>query len=349
MRSLLILPIPFSLLPGLCYLAAWLDNTLYLSNRINGAGFFEHLGFWALFIGSPIIVFILTILCKRMAVVINRFCREFPESGGGALKYRDLIVDLMHCNRLSFKVVFGSMMFFGFLALLANYQNTRQARAVFGHDVWDSSIHETGFWIAKLFLAFEWVYLFPLTIYLGVSAGISILLIVNCMASARQIEILPFEPDGCGGYRPLGQAMLAVIYLNAPFAAVLVGDILTHNITHKNFYPTILGAVILLVAIILFEIFAPFVRLHTLLADGKKARLKELSQMLSAEETSIRSKWDLITDFPASRLLSVLATAELYRQTEKMQTWPYLPIDRLKFLTPLFPLAAGIVRALTAP
>jgi hypothetical protein len=326
-----------------------LDNTLYLSSRIKGAGFFEHPGFWALFIGSPAIVFLLMILCRRMASVINRFCREFPDSEGGAHKHRDLVIDMMCCRTLGLRVAFGGMMFLGFLSLLANYQNTRQARAIFGHDVWDSSVHETGFWVAKLFLAVEWIYLFPLAIYLGISAGISILLIVNCMASAKQIEILPFEPDGCGGYRPLGQAMLAVIYLNAPFAAVVVADILTHNITHKNFYPTILGAVLLLLAILLFEIFVPFVRLHSLLAEGKKARLKELSQMLSVGEISIRSKRELVADLPASRLLSVLATAELYRQTEKMQTWPYLPIDRLKFLTPLFPVAAGVMKVLIAP
>jgi hypothetical protein len=235
------------------------------------------------------------------------------------------------------------MMFFGLLSLIANCKNTQNALAVYGHDVWDSSDHPTGFIFAKIFLGFVWIYIFPLVIYLALAASASILLIVNRLASNETIEIRPFEPDGCGGYRPLGQAMLAVTYLNVPFALVLAGDIFAH----RNFYVTIILAVALLLGILAFEVFAPFLRLNALLSTAKSARLRELSSALTENECAIK-KGDPGKS-ATSALLAILANAEIYKQTQKMRTWPYMPIDRLKWLTSLVPLALGFARRLISP
>lgn len=335
LRTSLFGPLFFSLLPVGCFLAAWHDGTLYLEKVNGGKGLMEHPAFWALFISGPAFVVLLFSICKRMSQVIDLFCPPSPPAKGKPTtkSCHHRVLDLLMCRTPSLKAGFAAMMFFGLLSLLANYQNTRIADRVFGHDVWDSSRHLFGFYAAKVFLAFEWVYLFPLAIYLALAASASILLIVNSLSANRDIKIRPFEPDGCGGYRPLGQAMIVVIYLNVPFALVLAADI--H--VHRNLYLTIALAVALLVAIVAFEIFAPFLRLHSLLSKGKANRLLELSEIISRQEMALRSAKGP-KGIETSTSLSVLAIAEVYRQVKGMHTWPYLPIDRLKWTMPFIPI-----------
>lgn len=344
-RTALFVPLFFAIPPLACFWASWKDKTLLLAQSNKGVGLLEHLGFGALFVSGPLIIFLVLMLLRRMASVIERFCADKPGDGGVAAGCRDRVVNMLTCRTVHFQLILATMMLFGSLALLANYQNTRQATAVFGHDVWDSSAHVIGFFIAKVVLAFEWIYLFPLLIYLGIATSFSILSIVNYIAAKPEIEILPFEPDHCGGYRPLGKAMLAVIYLNVPIALVVTGDILTH----RNFYLTIVLAVILILAIVLFQVFFPFIKLHRLLVAGKAARLKELSALLTLQEVSVRARIKQVDDIREATLLTILATAELYRRAEAMRTWPYLPTDRFKWLAPLFPIALGILKKFIAP
>jgi hypothetical protein len=339
MAGMIFLALVFlSFLPLPCFWAALRDDTLYLEQRNQGAGLMEHPAFWALFTGGPALLVLTLLLFKRMAFITDKFCSE------KAIDYvpecREKILDLLACRTKKLKLIFGTMMLLGIYAVVANYQNTRMPTSVFGQDVWDSIHHPFGFWVAKGFLAVQWVYVLPLAIYAGVSASTSILLLVSHITSKATIKIKPFEPDGCGGYRILGQAMLSVIYLNVPFALFIAADIFTH----KTFYTTLVLAALLLISILAFEIFAPFVRLHRLLSAGKSQRLQELSSLISLGEASLGPVSLSLPRLDSPALLAVLATVELYKQTQKMRTWPYLPSDRIKWLTPLSPLILGVLK-----
>jgi hypothetical protein len=322
-----------------CFCASWLDSTLFLAPR--GRGLLEHPAFWALFLSYPAFAILLLELCRRMSIVIDKLCAP----NAPASSCREQVLGMLTCRLPAFKVIFLSFVLFGAFALITNWQNTRAPLAIYGHDVWDSYNHSYGFFVAKVALAIAWCYIFPVAFYLGIVAGVSIFQIVNCIAARPDIDILPFEPDGCSGYRPLGQAMLTVLYLNIPPAAVVVGNIYAH----RNFYATIIEATILVLVVAALEVFGPFLRLHHLLSIGKARRLSRLSELLALHQREVlpESKTDAADRLalPAT-LLSVLAIVELYKRTEKMRTWPYLPSDRLKWLTPLAPLALSFARQL---
>jgi len=335
LRIILFCSLVFSVFPIMCATASWLDGTWFLKTVNEGRGLFEHYGTWSQLLACPVLLILALLVCQRASRAIEHF-----EVDDGETKKE--ILAAFTRRTWAHKMLFFLLMFIGLFALILNAQNTRQPIEVYGQEVWDSWSYSLGYVTGRLFLGFEWVYFFPLVGYLLLVTIFGLFSLVQVLMNSEDPPFSPYAPDGCGGYRPLGQAVLAVIYVNIPVAVIILAHIYTHN----HFYTTLAVAILMFVLLVVAEALLPFIRLHRFLAQKKEDYLRDLELQISAaiqklpnilvKDSAPSSAW------PSSlTAFSVLANTEMYRRTEKMHTWPYLPQDTLKWLLPLFPLLSA--------
>jgi hypothetical protein len=223
----------------------------------------------------------------------------------------------------------------GGASVIINSQTTRTAVAIYGEDVWDSSLHAGGYWIAKVFLLFEWAYLLPLLAFLVFSIGAAIHHVVKRAVAGKYRQLSVFAADGCGGYRPLGQLMLQIVYLDVPIVVIIVCLHLTHA---RHFYFTIMFAAGFLLITVIAQLFLPFIPLHDGLLQLKRRKLSELEEFLSKRDREL-----LINGQPVEAT-AIMAGACIYQQTIQLSTWPYARADAWKALTPFIPIASLLLR-----
>jgi hypothetical protein len=235
----------------------------------------------------------------------------------------------------SAKRQFAELIALGGASVIINLQTTRTAVAVYGEEVWDSSSHTGGYWIGKVFLLFEWAYLLPLLAFLSFAIGAAIHYIVRRAVVSKPLQLSVFAADGCGGYRPLGQLMLRIVYLNVPITVIIVCLHFTHD---RRFYFTIVFASIFLLVAVVAQLFLPFVPLHQGLLQLKRKKLSELEDFMSRQDRAF------LNDSQSSIANAIVAGACVYKQTIQLSTWPYARTDTWKALTPFIPIASLFLR-----
>ncbi len=320
--------------PMIAAVAAQLDQTVFMKDG-RGHGLFQHAGFFVLFASCPIVILICFMLLNRSARVIAnpRFTGE-ARTSVRLNSFQRRLISRMNFRHRSSKQTLVAVSFIGAAFLLLNAHTTSNPHIVYGTDVWDGLAHVYGFYAAKVFLAYEWMYLYPVVITVALSSIYVICSIVNRVTKDSSSVMLPaYEPDGCGGFRSLGELMLSVVYLDIPFFFVL----LALRYTHQSFYWTLeLGATILVVGVVI-EMFLPFVELHKILAKAKQTKLVEL-------QSAIERLWEQRPAHGRNNELAVLATNALYERTSRISTWPYVAGDSIRVALSFLPVVTAIVR-----
>jgi hypothetical protein len=322
-------------IPFLTILTAWWEGTLYLVQQ-GGRGLFEHVGWWAQYLSCPILViFALQVIRSFATILVDP---RFVGPRETDLDPRTIQTALLRrcCGETgSAKRQIAELIALGGASVIINLQTTRTAIAVYGEDVWDSSLHQCGYWIGKLFLLFEWAYLLPLLAFVAFSIGAAIHYVVKRAVTGKVPQLSVFAADGCGGYSPLGQLMLQIVYLDVPIMVTIVCFHFTHN---RHFYFTIVFATAFLLITVAAQLFLPFIPLHEGLVQLKQSKLKELEEFLSRQDRDF-----LYADRPAIAN-AIMAGACVYKQTLQLSTWPYARADTWKALTPFLPVASLFLR-----
>jgi hypothetical protein len=304
-----------------------------------GRGLFEHLGWWSQYLACPVLVILALQVLRSFATILadSRFVAPIDEDALATRAVQQALLRRCCAKTATGKRQLAELFVLGGASVIINLQTTRTAVAVYGEDVWDSSLHIGGYWLGKVFLVFEWGYLLPVLAFLALSIGATIHYIVRRAVANHSQQLAVFAADGCGGYRPLGQLMLQIVYLDVPIAVVIVFLHLTHD---RHFYYTIVFATIFLVVAIVAQLFLPFIPLHEGLLQLKRAKLRELEQFLLKQDRQLLSAKN------ATEATAILAGACVYQQTMQLSTWPYARGDTLKALTPLVPIASMLLRLL---
>lgn len=323
----------FALFPAAALVVCSYEGTLRLGPTNGGRGLLEHYGSWSQFIGCPVLIFFTLLLIQRLD-------RALALDGLNGHEYSQLLAtakDFLTRATPIHKILFAILALFGVFSLIINAQGTRSPIDVYGQQLWDSSAHTAGYILGRIFLGFEWIYVFPLVIYLALGASIIIILLVNIVMGSAEFELSAFAPDGCGGVRPIGSVMLSVAYIDLPFIAIIVA----HIYTHANFYASLMFASLLAIVGVTAQAFLPFLRLHDFLKRHKVRRLADL------EKKILRNRWadtEEKDDGPLARhALALVACDVMYRKVADMRTWPYARIDWMQWLVPLVPVVAALV------
>lgn len=326
-----------SVFPLLAFGVCWRENTLWLAEANEGRGLLEHYGTLSQFLACPVLLVLLFLLIRRVAAAAA-VVANVSSLGLGETEAQRSTIDFLTCRSLANKVLFSLMSLFGAFCWVINLQNTRHPQQIYGNEIWDSSTYLLGYLVGRLFLAFEWIYLFPLVVYLALAAAITTVLAVRDLLTVESFELSIFAPDGCGGMRPLGGAMLAIAYVALPFVVVIVA----HHLTHANAYSTLVFATIMVTAGLVAIAFLPFVSLHRLLQTKKQLKLSQLSERIRKEEARLEEKNG--DSGALSAAVGLLASTALYQRTAAVRTWPYLPEDWFQWVLPLLPLLAGLIQ-----
>lgn len=330
------------LFPVVCLLAAIMDETLLLRGTNGGRGLFEHWGTLTQLASIPAILFLTYRIVRRLAEAIAAFTgtnHHEDDSGSAPHPADDTFVrsamQLLTCTKPPCRVLLGLLMLTGFFSLIVNAQNTRHAERVYGQDVWDSSEHVCGYVAGRLFLGFEWIYIFPVVAYVAGAAFVVVSMLTKHIVTSERRAPSPFAPDGCGGFRVLGQVMLGFVFLDVPFACIVVA----HVVTHDLFYLTLGLAGSLFGLAVGVQLFLPFLDLHRYLKTHKARMLSQLAGMIDGAQAAL-----LAPDAPGATApqLTMLALLGAYREARTLNTWPYLGTDVVKWASPLLPIVTAI-------
>jgi hypothetical protein len=312
-----------------------LEGTLRLARVDGGRGLFEHYGTWSLVLACPIIVII---LCSTLARADKSFAQLAKLASDPAAseirRNRKHLTQALQRSRPEHHVCFYLLVLVGLFSLVVNVQNTCHAAAIYGHDVWDSSMHPLGFVVGKIFLGSLFLYVFPITAYLAAMIWFSLLSLSSIISVENAVDVSPFHPDNCGGFRHLGVTSTSLSQLSLPFIITLVG----HYYTYARFYTLLLLAGGLVLSATMALLYLPFIGLHRHLRRVKERLLDRLANILSNQARAL-IQWDATAQAEPSRVqhLSLLASNAVYTQAKKLRTWPYLVADHLKWLSAIVP------------
>lgn len=325
------------ILPLATVLITWGEGTLFLRQQNGGRGLLEHLGWWAQYLSCPVLVILALQVLRAFAKILSdaRFTSASEHETLSVRSFQHALLRRCCGKTTRGKRQIGELFLLGGASVVVNLQTTRTALAVYGEDVWDSNAHPYGYWVGKVFLAFEWGYLLPILAFFALSIGATIHYIVKRTVTHRAQQLSVFAADGCGGYRPLGQLMLRIVYLDVPIATIIVCLHLTHD---RQLYFTIVFASCFFLAAVVAQLFLPFIPLHEELSALKRVKLCELEDFLSKHDRA------LLLSYDPQQATAILAAACVYQQTMQLSTWPYARSDTWKALTPFVPLASLLVR-----
>lgn len=321
----IVVMLSFLIFPGLIIAAGIIDDTLFLAKSNGGRGVLEHFGTWSQVISTPILLLMAIGLQRSIGSCLQEV-KEISRKPETESLLEDL-EDVLRCESPHFKTIYILMIIFGSYSLIINIQNTRQAVAIYGQDVWDSSNHIYGYVVGKLFLGFEWIVVFPFVIYVAASCWFSIVQLANEIVEKELIEFSPYTPDKCSGFKVLGSIMIRIGYLGVPFVFIIVA----HIFTHSNFYITLLFASSLVIVCLVAILLLPFYKVHLYLSNQQKKYLSNLAKQI----TKCQMKTPNIR--PYEPWLTVMASDSLYSKASEVSTWPYMKSDVFKLLTPLYP------------
>jgi len=320
--------------PMVAAIGAQLDRTVIMEDG-RGHGFLQHFGFFVLFASSPAVILICFMLLDRAARVITnpRFTGEM-RNPLILNSFQRRLVSILSFRHKSSKITLAAASFVGAAFLLINAHTTSDPRIVYGTDVWDAGAHGFGYYAAKICLAYQWMYLYPIVVTVACSSIYVIgAIVIRITKDASSLQLPAYAPDGCGGFRSLGQLMLGVVYLDIPFFFVL----LALRYTHSSFYWTLeLGTGVLVIGVVI-EMFLPFIKLHTVLSLAKRKKLIELQSM-------IEGLWEQPHAYGQNTELALLATNTLYERTSRLSTWPYVAGDTIRVALSFLPVVTAIIR-----
>jgi hypothetical protein len=322
-----------AILPAAALLGGLAERTSYLPGT--GRGVLDHFGFHALFLSAPLLAWMLCRFVVKLSAVIAepRWFANIGKTADATLQGELINLALGRDKRGA--TLLALMRSIGVAAVIANASSTRYPLLVYGEDVFDSIMHPFGYVVARIFLAYYWVYLLPLVAYFVVVATVATVRIAHLVEQSDEYELRCFAADGCGGFRELGTLMTSVVFLYVPIAVVVAAL----SLTHANFYPTLKLSAVLAV-LVPAQLFLPFLRLHHVMVQLKQRKLVFMEKVLTAAERVLVADpprgWESQFVAPYLRLL---AGASLHQQASEMTTWPYMRKDALKWVTPFVPLA----------
>lgn len=223
------------MLPALVCLGVYLDGTWNMGD--SGKGLVQHYGFWAQCVTTPIIAILTgaTLNCFLSTMhSLERYSTlgELPRDLRRMINKEILSISLRRRSRFLLYLMMVLGVFFGIL----NVRQTMDPMATYGNEVYDSVSHTFGFILTKPFLFFNWILVYPVSIFLMAHVSVSMIKILNYMCSQDVLRIDFFHPDNCGGVSVFGDINTYIMGVYINFFLVLIAL----DFTHERKYETLI-------------------------------------------------------------------------------------------------------------
>ena len=221
-----------------------------------------------------------------------------------------------------FKFLF---IFCGITFATVNAINTIRPGEVWGHDVYDSVSHISGYIAQRIFFYIWWAYILPNFIYYFIVIVITLNRLFRLVIETDSLDLQPMHPDNAGGLGRLGR--MALNFNIAILLTMLISATLYY--THGYNIPLVCGVVVqfLLLPVVFF---LPLLEVHRAMKIKKESLLMEISkhykcvsnvlvQKISKDKKVFVDNYDKVKEEyeEESKLRS------LYRSLEDIPTWPF--------------------------
>jgi len=347
-RCVLFLGVP----PVLVTIMCWREGTLFLPGE--AVGLLEHVGFLSIFAIHFLIVCLLPRTMRKCMFAL----KHIPSTIDVNLVRED---ELWQPTRQIFEDASRMLgpsrvnrwlkwmcVALGMLAVSFNAANTLNPYPVYGHDVWDSSQHITGYLAARMYFAFTWGLTIPITIYgLGVFCYL-IHRLYSRIASVGDYGVMRISALGRKALPTIAyihSAMLAVVINVVPLSVCTPTLIYTHGLNA----PAIIGTVFWILLLCCFY-FVPLFSVHVAMEKRRNHLLYHADRLyssLNCRLTQLIANNRLDADKVRNDLLlSMERVHKIYSTASKTPVWPFDTSGLARFfLVAVLPVLPTVLRA----
>jgi len=198
-------------------------------------GFTQHYGFWAIFVTTPIILFLTRRLNEKFLGsmrALDDYCVNLTHE---MRSKRDKLVH-RHVQSLSLRSrtvsIFVLVVFVFVCWWLLNIITTISPFNTYRHDVFDAYAHSFGFYLAKIYALLLFTLVYAVAVFIALHVTISMISILKFLHQHNVLRINLFHEDNCGGTSRFGNINLIILGIYANFFSVMYMMYLTHRQTY---------------------------------------------------------------------------------------------------------------------
>lgn len=306
----------------LCYVAGYIDGTLY--NTPNLIGVVEDFTLYTLWIVVLLAVYIYYLYAKflsdffsnRLPLLINLETISEEEITGLDARFSRIV-----SPKGKYQILYGIVVIaFGSFWTI-NLSNSFDPVAHYGKDMWHSANHIAGFIILKFFNLLYTTILMAVFFYKFLAGLFAFSWLFKRISKKNGFLIKPLTPDNCAGLKVLSDLSLFFMYMVLPFFLVFLSIVLRGT----NLLPTQQLVFFFLTILLFVTFFLPLGSVHSAMKRAKVSELDRISFHFSELNTMVngqlKKKGYDDTLLQEIRLLEKIDF--LYAKVERMPVWPF--------------------------
>jgi hypothetical protein len=305
------------------------ERTLTLPG--DGRGLRNHYGIWAIFIGSPVLVLLVSAIRLKFIHTtqsLNKYTvgNNVPPALQARVHEHIESIDLRKRTRY----LLWLFVILGWYWWLVNVNQTLFPFDSYGNDVFDAYPHFLGFFSFKIYLGVLWVLVYPFLAYWTLHIFISMISILKYMSDNELFQLDFFHEDDCGGVSVFGT--INSMILSTTF--IVFATVLAILLTHKGDYVSIWSSVIVSFILIVVQSILGVYFIHIFVRQKKKEVLATINKYLNASLITFGNRRTFPQDLLAVR-----------NHIAQIRSFPYARGARflVNFLR-LSPAAAGLAK-----
>jgi len=246
-----------------------------------GKGFVQHYGFWAIFITTPIILFLSSHLLYEFTETISDTAAYCTEMTSDLRLKLERLVD-RHVNSLALRSRSATILFMIVLGLLywciVNVQKTIDPTGTYHHDVFDAYAHKAGFYTTKTYVFIVFSVAYAIATFVAVHVTVSLISVMKFLSRRDGIRVDFFHSDNCGGMSRFGNINLIILGIYANFFVVIYAMYFTHRVA----YPVMIASLVASSALTLGQSVVAVYYIHQAISKKKRECLDIVASRLNS-------------------------------------------------------------------
>lgn len=286
--------------PLLLLVATRADGTFAMDGE--SKGFSQHYGFWVIFVTTPAIILLTGHLLDRFVEVLRK-PEDYLSTGADATQTQQLHTLVEReieslCLRSKARFILHFCILVGLMYYILNVIKTYAPNGTYGHDVFDSWRHASGYLSTKIYLLPIFTMVYPIALFVAGHVTFSMVRVLRFLCKNDILQISFFHQDNCGGTSCFGEINALIMGIYALLIGVIAGMFLTHE---RTYFVTQSALVFCSVACVLQSVWGVWA-IHTFVQIKKRLCLQEITKRLNRDlSASLNSSDDFRDDLLAAR------------------------------------------------
>ena len=248
-------------------------------------GFAQHYGFWAIFVTTPIILFLTRRLLDKFLGSMRKLDDYCVNLTSEMRSQRDKLIH-RHVESLSLHSrsvwIFVFVLFVFLCWWLLNIRTTISPFNTYRHDVFDAYSHFFGFYTAKIYGLLLFTLVYSVAVFVALHVTVSMISILKFLHRHDVLRINLFHEDNCGGTSRFGNINLIILAIYANFFTVMYMMYLTHRQTYLAIVVSLIACSFLAMAQSLSAVYY----IHKTVAKKKREFMEAMTLKLNKRFTS---------------------------------------------------------------